>query len=132
MSACRPSVGSCGQVGGNASPVDRVAFGWGEELVTRPPKERARRIDEMRPGAPVGEQHARDVQRPAPADVTAAGGSLRPGVEPPQQAEHWLRPRVADDEPRQIRRKQVRALLVPCRKAGLNWIARYSKASWLT
>src|SRR3546814_19865568 len=56
MSACRPSVGSCEQVGGNASPVDRVAFGWGEELVTRPPKERASRIDKVRPAAPVGEQ----------------------------------------------------------------------------
>src|SRR3546814_12377842 len=114
MSACRPSVGSCGQVGGNASPVDRFAFGWGEELVTRPPKERARRIDEMRPGAPVGEQHARDVQRPAPADVTAAGGSLRPGVEPPPQAAHWLRPRLADDEARPTRRNQERELPPPC------------------
>jgi hypothetical protein len=86
-------------------------------------------IHHMCPGAAVGEQHARDIEGTAAADV-AKGASLGGAtVNAAQNAKHGFRESVGDDHARKVRWEQRVNGYVVIDEFGLDGIARNTQAS---
>src|SRR5581483_6805220 len=88
-------------------------------------------IQDMGPGAAVGEEHAGNVQRAASVAIAQDACALLASIDPAQDPRHWLGPGVRDDDSRQLRREKALDVSGLKHKAAFNLVAGNAKTPWL-
>ena len=85
-------------------------------------------VQDMSPGAAVGEEHAGNVERAASVAIAQDACAILPSVDAAQDPCHRLRSGVRDDNSRQLRRKKALDVRGSQHKAAFNVVAWNAKA----